>query len=110
MKRASYALVAAVLAGSWARAEDVSWVNAVGVSVAGSSLQKTNGTAAWNAGAASNQVIRDGYGYVEFVATETNTSRACGLSLGDPGQTLNEIDYAVRRVPVDALLTILETS
>lgn len=83
--------------------EDVSWVNPVGVSVAGSSLQKTSGTAAWNAGAASNQVIGDGYGYVEFVATETTTSRACGLNIGDPGQTLNEIDYAVYLQPSGAL-------
>ena len=99
MKRASYALVAAVLAASWAGAEDVIWANPVGVSITGSSLQKTGGTAAWNAGAASNQVIRDGYGYAEFVATETTTSRACGPSIGDQAQTLVDIDYAVHLQP-----------
>jgi alpha-tubulin suppressor-like RCC1 family protein len=77
------------------QAEDVTWLNPVGVSVAGNGLTKTGGSSAWNAGAASNQVIRDGYGYVDFAATETTTQRACGLSVGDPGQTLAEIDYAV---------------
>jgi alpha-tubulin suppressor-like RCC1 family protein len=79
-----------------ARGEDVSWVNPVGVSIAGSTLTKTGGTAGWNAGAASQQLVRDGYGYVQFTTGgQANTSRACGLSVGDPGQTLTEIDYAI---------------
>jgi alpha-tubulin suppressor-like RCC1 family protein len=98
MKRlALSATVVVVMAGSVAPAiaENATWVNATNVSVSGASLLKTGAASAWDAGAASKQVIRDGYGYVDFIATETNTSRACGLSVGDPGQTLTEIDYAV---------------
>ena len=93
------AALLATLAAAPAPAEDVSWVNPVGVSIAGNSLSKTGGTSAWNAGAASHQVVRDGYSYVDFQATETTTQRACGLSVGDPGQTLAEIDFAVYLQP-----------
>jgi alpha-tubulin suppressor-like RCC1 family protein len=75
-------------------AEDVVWTGAVGVSVTGNSLTKT-GSTAWNAGAASVAVIRDGYGYVEATATETNTERMIGLSRGDTNQDYPDIDFAV---------------
>jgi hypothetical protein len=93
------AVVSSLAAGGLLQAEDVAWVNAVGVSINGSSLAKTGGASAWDAGAASHQVIRDGYGYVDFEATETTTYRACGLSVGDPGQSRDEIDYAVELQP-----------
>jgi len=58
-------------------------------------LTKTNGTTAWNAGASSVNVIRDGYGYVEFTATETNTYRIAGLSNGDSNQDYTDIDFGL---------------
>lgn len=91
----SLVLVSAVSVG----AESVSWTNVVGVSPAGSTLTKTGGTSAWDAGAASQQVLRDGYGYVDFIATETNTYRACGLNQGDSGQGYSEIDYSIHLQP-----------
>ena len=36
-----------------------------------------------------------GDGYVELVASETNTSRMIGLSKGDSSQSYNDIDFAV---------------
>src|SRR5262249_50688365 len=44
----------------------VVFTNASGVFVNGNSLNKTATTTSWDAGAASKEVIRDGYGYVEF--------------------------------------------
>jgi hypothetical protein len=95
MSHACRILVAGlVLSGPILWAEDVVWTGAVGVSVAGNSLSKT-GSSGWNAGAASTAVIRDGYGYVEATATETNTERMIGLSRGDSNQDFPDIDYAV---------------
>ena len=77
-----------------AAAEDVVWANAVGVSVSGSSLTKTGGTG-WNAGAGSTGVIRFGYGYVEFTATETTTYRICGLGNTDSDQNYTDVDFGI---------------
>ncbi len=66
----------------WAAAEEVQWTNAVGVSVSGNTLTKTAGQGWGNAGGASVQVIRDGYGFVDFTATAANTDSMCGLSDG----------------------------
>jgi alpha-tubulin suppressor-like RCC1 family protein len=82
-----------VLSG-WAAADDVQWTNAVGLSVSGSTLTKTASVGWGNAGAASVQVIRDGYGYVEFTAGATNVARMCGLSWGDSDQNYPDIDFA----------------
>jgi alpha-tubulin suppressor-like RCC1 family protein len=76
-------------------AEPVVWTNAVGVSVSGNSLTRGAAAAAWNAGASSVNVIRDGYGYVECTVAETNTRRACGMSFGDANQSNTDIDFAI---------------
>ncbi len=86
----------------------VVWTNASGVSVTGNSLTKTNSTSAWDSGAASLNVIRNGYGFVEATATETNTERMIGLSNGDTDQNYPDIDFAVYLNPV-ATVIIYET-
>jgi len=65
------------------------------VSVTGNSLTKTNSTSAWDSGAASLNIIRNGYGFVEATATETNTHRMIGLSNGDTDQNFPDIDFAI---------------
>lgn len=76
-----------------AQSDDVSWVRATGVTVAGNSLTKS--TPAWgNSGASSRQQLALG-GWVEFTATETSTYRLCGLSKGDADLTQGDIDFAV---------------
>ena len=70
--------------------EPVVWQNAIGVvpTGAGNSLQRTAAfTGTFDAGAVSSQVITLGDGFVEFTATETNTTRLCGLSSGAPPDT-----------------------
>ncbi len=78
----------------WAE-EPVVWNGASGVSVSANNLTKTNQVSSWNAGAASMNVIRDGYGFVEFTATETNAERMAGLSYGDSDQNYPDIDFAI---------------
>jgi alpha-tubulin suppressor-like RCC1 family protein len=73
----------------------VSWINPVGVTVNANSLSKSGSTNAWDAGAASNQVIKDGYGFVEFTATETNTYRMAGLSNRYTSPVYSIIDYGI---------------
>src|SRR6186713_229726 len=97
MKSPSLFALAVVVAASTTvqAAEPVVWTNAVGVTVTGNSLTRGAAAANWNAGASSTNVIRDGYGYVECTAAETNTRRACGLSFGDANQTHTDIDFAI---------------
>jgi len=93
---ARVAAILALLPGAALHADEpVVWTNAVGVSVSGNSLTKTGTNVTWDAGAASRNVVRDGYGYVEFVATETNKYRMCGLSNGDSGASYTDIDFAI---------------
>lgn len=73
---------------------NVTWTNAVGVSVSGNNLTKTAAEGWGNAGAHSTQSFPSGDGYVEFTATETNTLRIIGLSKGDTNQNFTEIDFA----------------
>jgi hypothetical protein len=75
--------------------DPVTWTNVVGASASGNNLTKTAATTAWDAGASSTNVIRDGYGYVEFTATETNTYRMAGLSNGDTNQNYTDIDFGI---------------
>jgi alpha-tubulin suppressor-like RCC1 family protein len=86
--------------------EPVVWTNAVGVSVSGNSLTKSSATG-WTSGAASVNLIRDGYGYVEFIATETSTYREIGLSVGDTNQEHSDIDFGIFLGP-SAFLYIYE--
>ena len=73
--------------------QNVSWTNAVGVSVSGNSITKTAADG-WNSGAVSAQSIASGDGYVEFTASETNKYRLIGLSNGDANQDYTDIDFA----------------
>ncbi len=75
--------------------ESVNWTNGVGVSISGNSLTKAAAFGWGNAGASSTRAISAGDGYVEFTATEANSSRMCGLSVGDNDQTFQDIDYAI---------------
>ncbi len=86
----------------------VSWINAVGVATPGNSLTKTNASSAWNSGADSAQVLRDGYGFVEFTATETNTARMAGLGVADSNQDYTDLDWGVL-LRSDSSLAIYES-
>ena len=72
----------------------VVWTGAVGVSVAGNSLTKTASTIWGNAGAASAQSLVSGDGSVDFVVSETNTSRMLGLARSDIDQGWKTLDFA----------------
>jgi len=58
----------------------------------------TSPTPAFDAGADSVQTITKGDGYVEFTATEIDTARVCGLSVGttDGGETDLDIGFGIR--------------
>ncbi len=72
----------------------VIWVNKVGGTVTGNTHVKDVGPDAWDAGAASTQIIT-GNGSVEFTATETNTNRMLGLSNLNTNANFNTINYAI---------------
>ena len=74
--------------------DEVSWTSPVGVSVSGNNLTKTAADG-WDAGAASQNVIPGGYGYMEFTATETTTLRMAGLSFGNSDAGYGDIDFAI---------------
>ena len=68
------------------RVGNIAWANEAAVAVAGSSLRKT-GAAGWTSGAISANTIEGADGAMEFIATETNTTRVAGLSTGDSTQS-----------------------
>jgi len=71
------------------------WIDLVGVSIAGNNtLTKTASTAWNNSGAASAESI-PGDGAVEFTAMATNTFRMVGLSNGNASATYASINYAI---------------
>jgi len=83
--------------GSFATVQNVTWQNAVGVTVSGSNLTKT-ATDGWgNAGASSSsaQSIPSGDGYVEFSTNENNHGKMGGLSNGNPAQDYTKINFAM---------------
>ena len=58
---AAFAGILALLSGASLQADEpVEWTNVVGASVSGNTLTKTGGAIAWDPGAASTNVIRDG--------------------------------------------------
>src|SRR6185503_10840364 len=73
----------------------VTWTDVVGASASGNDLTKTDPVTAFNAGAVSVESFT-GDGYVEFTTGEATTDKACGLANGNGGQTLGDIDYAIR--------------
>ena len=76
-------------------AEDIVWSSKVNVSTSGNTITKTNSGTNWDAGAVSANVIRDGYGFVEFTAPTSSAYRIAGLSYGDTNQDYTDIDYAI---------------
>src|SRR4249919_4000121 len=71
-------------------AEDltVSWTDTVNVSTVNGSLQKTSGCDGCDdAGAASQQALMQGDGFVEFTVGEDNTLWAAGFSHADGDTT-----------------------
>ena len=76
------------------------------VTVAGATITKTGGPG-WNAGAISAGRIERGDGYVDFTATQSNTNRALGLSRGDSGPDLSDIDFAVQ-LKADGTFEVME--
>ncbi|MCA9669804.1 MAG: hypothetical protein KC503_29620 [Myxococcales bacterium] len=71
----------------------VTWTNTVFVNTNGSSISKSTGGAAWNAGAVSNESFT-GDGYVQFSTSENDTAKMGGLSNGDADQSYTDIDFA----------------
>ncbi len=70
------------------------WVDLVNVTVNGNSITKTAPNAWGNGGAASLESFT-GDGGVEFVATQTNTRRMCGLSSTNTDAYYASIEYAI---------------
>ena len=80
-----------------AGAQSVVWTNQVHVEATGNLLQKTSGCDGCDdAGAASQQVIDAGDGYVEFTIDQDGTFLLAGLSHGDDNTWYTDIDYAFR--------------
>jgi hypothetical protein len=94
--------------------EPVVWRDLIGVAASGGTLTRTEPfTGIFDAGAASSQLIDHGDGFVEFNATETNTTRLCGLSSGglaDPDPRDVDIGYAIglRNVNNSGRISIIE--
>ncbi len=89
-------------------AEEVVWSGATGVMVSGNDLTKTAASGWGNAGAVSAVRMDWGPASVEFVAGETNTSRACGLSQGNTDDNLTDIDFAIG-LAEDATVRVYES-
>ncbi|HTM11099.1 MAG TPA: Ig-like domain-containing protein [Verrucomicrobiae bacterium] len=80
-----------------ASVQNVVWTSLINTTASGNSLQKTGGCdGCEDAGAASQQQILSGDGYVEFTASESNTNRTIGLSNGNPGVTRGEIAFGLQ--------------
>jgi alpha-tubulin suppressor-like RCC1 family protein len=77
--------------------ESVAWTSVVNAVALVNNLAKTGGAnGALDAGATSTRGIASQDGYVEFVASETGTSRVLGLSHGDSNQSLVDIDFGLQ--------------
>ncbi len=77
-------------------AQNVTWTNAVGVTVTGNTITKSTGNNGWeNAGAASVQKIMSGDGYVEWTASDANSIRMAGLGIGDSSQNYPDVDFGI---------------
>jgi hypothetical protein len=77
--------------------QGVIWTDLVNVTATADVLQKTSGCdGCEDAGAASQQSIAQGDGFVQFTVGETNTFWVAGLSHGDDNTTIADIDFAWR--------------
>ncbi len=80
-----------------AGAQTVEWTNQVHAELIGNVLQKTSGCDGCDdAGAASQQVIDAGDGYVEFTIDADGAWLLAGLSHGNDNTSYTDIDYAFR--------------
>lgn len=79
-----------------AEGNDVVWTDLVNATVTGTVLQKpTPGINQWDlSGAASEQTLSAGDGYIEFTVGETDTLWTAGLSHGNDDATYTDIDFA----------------
>ena len=93
---ASVAALLALLPGASLHADEpVVWMNVVGASVSGNSLTKTGSVTAWDAGGSSTNVIRDGYGYVEFTMPDLSHRVIAGLGTGDASVDYPDVEYGI---------------
>jgi phosphodiesterase/alkaline phosphatase D-like protein len=80
--------------------DKVTWTNVVNCDATDNTLEKTSGNSnAEDAGGMSLQSVESGDGFVEFVASEKTSTRACGfLSTGISPPTISDYDYAIQLV------------
>jgi len=77
--------------------QNVVWTNVVNATVVGTVLEKTGGyDGSDDAGAASQQELSAGDGYVEFTVGEAGTFWVAGLSHGNQDTRYGDIDFAFR--------------
>jgi hypothetical protein len=85
------------LLAATAGAQTLSWTGAVHAEAIGNLLQKTSGCDGCDdAGAASQQELIEGDGYVEFTIDHDGAFLLAGLSHGDEGTSYSDIDFAFR--------------
>ncbi len=73
--------------------EEITWATINGVETDANNVSKTTGTNSWNSSAFSNNQVRNN-GYLQFIATETNTNRMIGLNSINQNSSYTDIDYA----------------
>lgn len=85
------------LLGDWG-GRPVTWTSLANTTATGGTLNKTGGTSDWNGGAISNETVLEelgDFGFVEARVTESNKKMAFGLSKGNSGTLLSDIDFAL---------------
>jgi alpha-tubulin suppressor-like RCC1 family protein len=93
---ASVAAILALLPSAALHADEpVVWTNVVGASVSANSLTKTGTATTWDTGASSTNVIRDGYGYVEFTVPDLSHRVMAGLGNIDASVDYTDVDYGI---------------
>lgn len=73
---------------------EVFWTDTVNVSTSGSTITKSGGSNAWDAGGRSRQSF-DTDGYLEFMAPSATVNRMCGLTEVSNGVDYIDIAYAI---------------
>jgi RHS repeat-associated protein len=93
--RSGQLLITATGSSGSSSSQNVTWTNAVGVSISANTITKNVATVWGNSGAVSTQSIGSGDGAVEFTPASLTGIRACGLSNGDSNQNYPDIDFAI---------------
>jgi hypothetical protein len=82
-----------------ASGSNVTWTNRVNVAATGNSLQKTGGCdGCEDAGAASQQQLTSGSGYLDFTVGETGPALCVGLNGDGTGTGVAEMPFAIELV------------